>query len=67
VARDGGNTINLKDYITADQAGKIAGKTGRRIRQLLTGEPPEIEGVRWAGRWMVKKDSLYAYLAKQGG
>lgn len=60
------DVINLKEYITANEAGKIAGLTGRRIRQLLTSDPPEIEGQKWAGRWMVKKESLYAYLAKQG-
>jgi hypothetical protein len=59
-------TVNLADYITADEAGKIAGLTGRRIRQLLTGNPPEIKGIQWAGRWMVNKESLYAYLDKEG-
>ena len=57
-------TINTRDYITAEEAGKIAGLTGRRIRQLLSSNPPEIEGVQWAGRWMVKRDSLYKYLGK---
>ena len=57
-------TINLAEYITAEDAGKIAGLTGRRIRQLLSSNPPEIEGVQWAGRWMVKRDSLYKYLGK---
>ena len=58
------NIVDLKDYITADEAGKIAGVTGRRIRQLLTDNPPEIEGIKWAGRWMVNRQSLYVYLGK---
>lgn len=58
--------INLTDYITPDEAGQIAGLTGRRIRQLLSETPQAIEGVRWGGRWMVKRDSLYDYMGKSG-
>lgn len=56
-------TINLSEYITPNEAGKIAGLTGRRIRQLLT--EGEIVGQNIAGRWLVKRDSLYAYLAQR--
>jgi hypothetical protein len=56
-------TINLSEYITPNEAGKIADLTGRRIRQLLS--EGEIEGQNIAGRWLVSRKSLYAYLARR--
>jgi hypothetical protein len=56
-------TINLSDYITPNEAGKIADLTGRRIRQLLS--EGEIEGQNIAGRWLVNRKSLYAYLGRR--
>ena len=55
--------IDLAAYITPNEAGRIAGLTGRRIRQLLAAG--EIEGINIAGRWLVNRDSLYAYLAQK--
>ena len=56
-------TIKLEDYITPDEAGAIAGVTGRRIRQLLTNG--EIDGQNINGRWLVSKQSLQQYLNKR--
>ena len=57
-------TIDLSEYITPNEAGKIADLTGRRIRQLLA--EGEIDGQNIAGRWLVKRDSLYTYLSQRG-
>ena len=54
-------TIILSEYITPNEAGKIADLTGRRIRQLLA--EGQIVGKNIAGRWLVRRDSLDAYLA----
>ena len=57
--------IKLDEYITAEQAGKVAGLTGRRIRQLASGPNPEIEGRKIAGRWFINRASLYMYLGRE--
>jgi excisionase family DNA binding protein len=56
-------TINLADYITADEAAKIAGLTGRRIRQLLT--EGIIEGVKAGRSWLANRKSLDCFLAER--
>jgi len=58
--------VRLEGYITAEEAGRILSLTVRRIRQLVTDNPPALEGEKIAGRWFVKKSSVYSYLAEKG-
>jgi len=64
---DNGKGVNLGEYVTAEEAGRIAALTSRRIRQLVNEPDPPIEAYKIAGRWFVNRDSLYLYLAKEGG
>jgi len=60
----GNETVKLEDYVTANEAAKIASLTSRRIRQLASLE--DIKGKKIAGRWFINRDSLYRYLSQRG-
>ena len=53
----------IDGYLTPDEAGKSAGLTGRRIRQLLSADV--IEGVKVGRDWLVNRESLERYLAER--
>ena len=51
--------VQIGDYITSAEAGKILALTQRRIAQLCANGG--LEGVKVARRWFVKRDSVYGY------
>ena len=51
----------LQDYITSAEAAKILDLTQRRIAQLC--KSGELEGIKVARRWLVKRDAVYAHLS----
>jgi excisionase family DNA binding protein len=56
---DKAETTQLGGYITSAEAARILDLTQRRIAQLCN--EGELDGVKLARRWFVKRDSVYAY------
>lgn len=50
---------NLKEWITAKEAGRILGMTDRRVRQLIN--EGRLEARRKGNLWLIKRDSVYKY------
>jgi len=55
--------VDLTAYMTAEEAAKEAGITGRRIRQLCVEQV--IEGLCWARHWFVRRESFYRWLQER--
>jgi len=57
--------VRLDDYMTVEEAARILELTTRRVRQLLAGNPPELDGLKMAGVWLIRRESVYTYLAQK--
>lgn len=55
--------VDLTRYMTAEEAAKAAGISGRRIRQLC--DDQVIEGLTWAGKWLILRESFQRWLAER--
>ena len=58
-----GRQDELKEWITAEEAGRILGVSSRRVRQLI-GEG-KLVARKKGNLWLVSKESVYEYLAEQ--
>ena len=53
------------DYLTTDQAGKILGVTGRRVRALI--KAGRLPAVKFGKAWMINKKDLKKVAIRKPG